>query len=98
MPHAGSSASSVTGVYEPAISTKIIAWSSRCRRALIIGRPVAHVVRAARAEEGEQREDEQHRRDVGGEAAAQRDEQDPRGDGDHEGDLVQPAAQPRRGT
>ena len=32
MPHAGWSASSVIGVYEPAMSTKIMAWSARCIR------------------------------------------------------------------
>ena len=92
MPHAGSSASSVTGVYEPAISTKIIAWSRRCSRALISRRPMVHVVRAARAEQREQREDEQRRRDVRGDAAARRDEQHPGRDREHERDLVQPAA------
>src|SRR6478735_11037024 len=32
MPHAGCSASRVMGVYEPAMSTKIMAWSARCIR------------------------------------------------------------------
>src|SRR6478672_2165897 len=38
IPHAGWSASSTIGVYEPAMSTKIMAWSARCIRARIAGR------------------------------------------------------------
>ena len=32
IPHSGRRARSVIGVYEPAISTKIIVWSARCIR------------------------------------------------------------------
>ena len=79
MPHAGCIASSVTGVYEPAISTKIMAWSAALHQAAHTRCPVPAVIRGARAEERSERSREADRRNGRRHAAAQGNEEQTRG-------------------